>query len=116
MAASPCTPSSLHCAYAPPVLGRACDVARSPALRRAEWLCGPLPGPPAGLASYPLLAGIIATTGFFSGLAKSIRFPNASIQDGAPGHYGIGFPNFLGTATGLAAQASELHAELANGH
>merc|ERR1719211_607577 len=38
-----------------------------------------------------------------------------STQDGAPGDYGVGFPNFIGTVDDPEAKKSKLAAELANG-
>ena len=60
-------------------------------------------------------AGLIETSGFFSGKATAIGFQKDSTQDGEPGNYGVGFPNFIGKVTDPAARASKLNAELANG-
>ena len=60
-------------------------------------------------------AGFIETSGFFSGKSVAIGFQKDSTQDGEPGNYGVGFPNFLGKVTDPAARASKLSAELANG-
>ena len=76
-----------------------------------------------GFAQVPLLgwlqifffAGFIETSGFFSGKSVAIGFQKDSTQDGEPGNYGVGFPNFLGKVTDPAARASKLSAELANG-
>jgi hypothetical protein len=60
-------------------------------------------------------AGLIETSGFFSGKATAIGLQKDSTQDGEPGNYGVGFPNFIGKVTDPAARASKLNAELANG-
>jgi len=60
-------------------------------------------------------AGLIETSGFFSGSSKPIGFMKDSTMDGTPGDYGIGFPNFIGTVDDPEAKKSKLAAELANG-
>merc|ERR1719221_2310330 len=60
-------------------------------------------------------AGIIETSGFFSGSSQPIGFMKDSTQDGEPGDYGIGFPNFIGKVDDPEAKKSKLAAELANG-
>jgi len=60
-------------------------------------------------------AGSVETSGFNSGKSTAIGFMKDSTQDGEPGNYGVGFPNFLGKVTDPQARASKLNAELANG-
>merc|ERR1740122_945430 len=60
-------------------------------------------------------AGIIETSGFFSGSSQPIGFMKDSTQDGTPGDYGVGFPNFIGSVDDPEAKKSKLAAELANG-
>jgi len=83
----------------------------------------------AALSKLPLLggaqivafAGIIETTGFFSGQSTDGRGPRGlgqmcdSTESGEPGNYGIGFPNFIGKVADPAERQSKLAAELANG-
>jgi len=83
----------------------------------------------AALSKLPLLggaqiiafAGIIETTGFFSGKSTDGRGPRAlgqmkdSTEEAEPGNYGIGFPNFVGKVEDPEARKSKLAAELANG-
>merc|ERR1719262_1030006 len=83
----------------------------------------------AALSKLPLLggaqivafAGIIETTGFFSGTSTDGRGPRAlgqmkdSTEETEPGNYGIGFPNFVGKVADPAERQSKLAAELANG-
>merc|ERR1712013_502144 len=60
-------------------------------------------------------AGVIETTGFFSGSGGEIGFQKDSTEAGEPGNYGVGFPNFLGTVDDAEARSTKLAAELANG-
>merc|ERR1711988_59306 len=60
-------------------------------------------------------AGIVETTGFFSGSSTAIGFMKDSTMDGTPGDFGIGFPNFIGKVEDPEAKQSKLAAELANG-
>merc|ERR1719446_1405410 len=60
-------------------------------------------------------AGVIETTGFFSGSGGEIGFQKDSTEAGEPGNYGVGFPNFLGTVDDAETRSSKLAAELANG-
>merc|ERR1719242_2073019 len=71
--------------------------------------------PLAGWLQILAFAGLIETSGFFSGSSVPIGFMQDSTQDGAPGDYGIGFPNFIGTVDDPEAKKSKLAAELANG-
>merc|ERR1719476_7652 len=61
--------------------------------------------PAVGFAQIVAFAGLIETTGFFSG---------SSTPD-EPGNYGIGFPNFVGTVADPEERKTKLAAELANG-
>jgi len=77
----------------------------------------------AALSKVPLLgwlqifafAGVIETTGFFSGSSQPIGFQKDSTEGGEPGNYGTGFPNFLGTVDDAETRSTKLAAELANG-
>merc|ERR1739838_755769 len=71
--------------------------------------------PLAGWLQIFAFAGVIETTGFFSGSSTAIGFMKDSTMDGAPGDYGIGFPNFIGKVDDPEAKKSKLAAELANG-
>merc|ERR1711870_209684 len=71
--------------------------------------------PLAGWLQIFAFAGVIETTGFFSGSSTAIGFMKDSTMDGTPGDYGIGFPNFIGTVDDPEAKKSKLAAELANG-
>jgi len=71
--------------------------------------------PLAGWLQIFAFAGVIETTGFFSGSSTAIGFMKDSTMDGTPGDYGIGFPNFIGTVEDPEAKKSKLAAELANG-
>jgi len=71
--------------------------------------------PLAGWLQILFFAGAIETSGFFSGSSVPIGFMRDSTQDGTPGDYGIGFPNFIGTVDDPEAKKSKLAAELANG-
>merc|ERR1711972_283735 len=71
--------------------------------------------PLAGWLQIFAFAGVIETTGFFSGSSQPIGFMKDSTMDGTPGDYGIGFPNFIGTVDDPEAKKSKLAAELANG-
>merc|ERR1719414_416947 len=53
--------------------------------------------PLAGWLQILAFAGLIETSGFFSGSSVPIGFMQDSTQDGTPGDYGVGFPNFIGT-------------------
>merc|ERR1712013_237343 len=61
--------------------------------------------PAVGFAQIVAFAGLIETTGFFSG----------SSQPDEPGNYGIGFPNFVGKVADAEDRKTKLSAELANG-
>jgi len=71
--------------------------------------------PLAGWLQILAFAGLIETSGFFSGSSVPIGFMQDSTQDGTPGDYGVGFPNFIGTVEDPEAKKSKLAAELANG-
>merc|ERR1711870_57915 len=71
--------------------------------------------PLAGWLQILFFAGIIETSGFFSGNSVPIGFMQDSTQDGEPGDYGVGFPNFIGRVEDPEAKKSKLAAELANG-
>merc|ERR1719265_755636 len=77
--------------------------------------------PVLGGAQIVAFAGIIETTGFFSGSATDGRGPRAlgqmkdSTEEAEPGNYGIGFPNFIGKVEDPEERKSKLAAELANG-
>jgi len=71
--------------------------------------------PLAGWLQILAFAGIVETTGFFSGSSKAIGFMKDSTMDGTPGDYGIGFPNFIGKVDDPETKQSKLAAELANG-
>jgi len=71
--------------------------------------------PLAGWLQIFAFAGVIETTGFFSGSSTAIGFMKDSTMDGTPGDYGIGFPNFIGKVEDPEAKKSKLAAELANG-
>merc|ERR1711920_897278 len=71
--------------------------------------------PLAGWLQILFFAGIIETSGFFSGTSQPIGFMKDSTQDGEPGDYGVGFPNFIGRVEDPEAKKSKLAAELANG-
>merc|ERR1719424_1848779 len=77
--------------------------------------------PALGGAQMVAFAGIIETTGFFSGSSTSGRGPRAlgqmkdSTEEAEPGNYGIGFPNFIGTVADPEERKTKLAAELANG-
>merc|ERR1712086_956337 len=77
--------------------------------------------PALGGAQMVAFAGIIETTGFFSGSSTSGRGPRAlgqmkdSTEEAEPGNYGIGFPNFIGTVSDPEERKSKLAAEIANG-
>merc|ERR1739844_105001 len=71
--------------------------------------------PLAGWLQILFFAGIIETSGFFSGTSQPIGFMKDSTQDGEPGDYGVGFPNFIGKVDDPEAKKSKLNAELANG-
>ena len=74
-----------------------------------------------GGAQIVAFAGIIETTGFFSGKSTDGRGPRAlgqmkdSTEETEPGNYGVGFPNFVGKVADPAERQSKLAAELANG-
>jgi hypothetical protein len=88
-----------------------------------------IPNGLAAVSKVPLLggaqiiafAGIIETTGFFSGKATDGRGPRAlgqmkdSTEEAEPGDYGVGFPNFVGKVTDPQERQTKLAAELANG-
>merc|ERR1712013_783278 len=61
--------------------------------------------PAVGFAQIVAFAGLIETTGFFSG----------SSQPDEPGNYGIGFPNFVGKVADPEDRKTKLNVELANG-
>merc|ERR1711953_1368154 len=71
--------------------------------------------PLAGWLQILAFAGIVETTGFFSGSSTAIGFMKDSTMDGTPGDYGIGFPNFIGKVDDPESKQSKLAAELANG-
>jgi len=71
--------------------------------------------PLAGWLQILFFAGAIETSGFFSGSSVPIGFMKDSTQDGEPGDYGVGFPNFIGRVEDPEAKKSKLAAELANG-
>merc|ERR550537_1138522 len=77
--------------------------------------------PVLGGAQMVAFAGIIETTGFFSGQATDGRGPRGlgqmkdSTESGEPGNYGVGFPTFLGKVEDPEARKTKLAAELANG-
>jgi len=71
--------------------------------------------PLAGWLQILAFAGLIETSGFFSGSSQPIGFMKDSTMDGTPGDYGVGFPNFLGKVDDPEAKNSKLAAELANG-
>merc|ERR1711870_48697 len=71
--------------------------------------------PLAGWLQILFFAGIIETSGFFSGTSQPIGFMKDSTQEGEPGDYGVGFPNFIGRVDDPEAKKSKLAAELANG-
>merc|ERR1719412_406900 len=71
--------------------------------------------PLAGWLQILAFAGLIETSGFFSGSSVPIGFMKDSTMDGTPGDYGVGFPNFLGKVDDPEAKKSKLAAELANG-
>merc|ERR1712012_487785 len=83
----------------------------------------------AALSKLPLLggaqivafAGLIETSGFFSGATTAGRGPRSlgmmmdSTENAEPGNYGIGFPNFIGKVEDPEEKKTKLAAELANG-
>merc|ERR1712064_250780 len=77
--------------------------------------------PLAGIAQIVVFAGLIETSGFFSGpytsgsLSSSEAMADRSVAAGEPGNYGVGFPNLLGKVDDPEARKSKLAAELANG-
>jgi len=89
----------------------------------AELKFSDVPNGLAALSKVPLLgwlqifafAGVIETTGFFSGSSQPIGFQKDSTERGEPGNYGTGFPNFLGTVDDTETRSTKLAAELANG-
>merc|ERR1712151_1439813 len=71
--------------------------------------------PLAGWLQILAFAGIVETSGFFSGSSTPVGFMKDSTMDGTPGDFGIGFPNFIGKVDDPEAKKSKLAAELANG-
>merc|ERR1712156_603327 len=71
--------------------------------------------PLAGWLQILAFAGVVETSGFFSGSSTAIGFMKDSTMDGTPGDYGIGFPNFIGKVDDPETKQSKLAAEIANG-
>jgi len=71
--------------------------------------------PALGWVQIVFFIGLIEGSGFFQKTPVSVSWQKDATQEGEPGNYGVGFPNFLGKVTDPAERAKKLNAELANG-
>merc|ERR1712107_598760 len=76
--------------------------------------------PLAGVLQIIAFAGLIETSGFFSGSFTSGSLSSSGVMTdrsvaGEPGNYGVGFPNFIAQVRDPEKRKYKLAAELANG-
>merc|ERR1712039_711950 len=73
-----------------------------------------------GIAQIVVFAGLIETSGFFSGPFTSGSMSSSGVMTdrsvaGEPGNYGVGIPNFIAKVRDPEKRKYKLAAELANG-